>query len=745
MRRTKVLFMYSALAPSAAFLVGCSFDNSNNQDAGTPNFDGSTGGFDSSQQQPDSGPAPESGPLPDGTTGEAGPASGLIPTQVDFQTVNCGDKPASQTFTVQNTGPVAVTYSASITGGSANFAITGASSGTVAPGQTGSITLTATVPAGATAGQALTGEITVTTNVPGFETVKVPLKVMPSGGSLVVGPTTVGFGQAQIGTKSQPLTYSITNVGNAAVSVAVGAATDTEFTLSYKGAPAAVTLLPGQSLANAQAVFAPTSAGDKTATAPINVTGTLCASGANTIPLTGTGTTAQVTVGPSPLDYGNVACGLAGKAQKVTITNNYTFAVTYTASLGKSPSPFTIDAPSGSVPANGTVVLTITPSPITKPATVGANDYGDTMTVTTNAPGVSPATVTLKQTATGAILAVNMPTTGFGQVPINTTATLPFTVVNSGNVDAPVVVSGPSGLFGASPSAATAPANGGSVPGTVSYKPVDTSTASTTLTVTTTAALCADITPVSVTGQGEAPDATFPGGPYTVEATCAGTKTPLQAFTIVNNGSTPLQLSNVGSKLGHVQVLSYPIAPIPPGGNGQITFQAKDPVIGTDLANTYSDGVSFTTNEVGNPTHTVPVTVIIHGANLAFTTADPFSLQCYQDTYGVRNTGDMDATVLVSKSTPYPYGGSGGGAIEFDGVFTSPGQLVAHAGGVVSENIFYNGGTCSESDTLTFANAPGSHVCKGLPTFKVNAKLTQFCSSSFCFCQQSGANCSNLQ
>src|SRR5258708_2498847 len=110
----------------------------------------------------DAGPGdatlPEAGPsdaAPDGS--EAGP-SGLFSTApVDFGLADCGGKPspAARSYGFQNDGPVAITWSASVAG--PVFALQGATSGSVSPGASGSITVGVIgVPATSTAGTAIT-------------------------------------------------------------------------------------------------------------------------------------------------------------------------------------------------------------------------------------------------------------------------------------------------------------------------------------------------------------------------------------------------------------------------------------------------------------------------------------------------------------------------------------------------------------------------------------------------------------
>jgi hypothetical protein len=740
-RRTSVLFL-SALAPASAWVVGCFGGNSNNQDAGSVTFDGAapdvTQPHEEAGPSPEVGPARDAGPLPEAAVeaeaeAEAGPPSGMIPTSVDFQQVGCGAPAASQTFTVKNTGPVPVMYSATIAN-STVFAISGSSSGTVAPGASASLMLTATVPATATAGQAIAGSLAVTTNVPGFTSVTVPLSVTPLGGSLSVTPAPAAFVPTQISTPAQAIALHVANTGNAPIDVALGAPTDAEFTVTYTGSPSAVTLQPGASLPGASAGFTPTSPGDKSATSAVTVTGTMCGS-TSPLALSGTGTAANVTVGPSVLDFGTVVCGApAPTAQAVTLRNGGTTPVTYTAALGKgASSPFQQDTPTGTVAANGQAVINISPNPIVLPASVAANAYGDTLTVTTNASGGAPATVMLLQSASGALLRISMPTSTLGLVPIGTPATLPFTLVNTGNVDAPVTVSTTGSSWSATLAGSTATANGGSVPGTVVFDTANIMASLTTLSAATTAPLCAPIGTVTVAAQGEAAIANVTGAPFAVENTCGLNNGTTATLTINNTGSTSLIVSNVSTTSSRLLLLAKPNGPIDPGQSGDIVVGVRDPVIGTDAAGTYNVGVTFTTNEVGNPTTTIPGTVTIHGANLALSTdtldmngespSDCFLFAQYE----IANTGDLAGTVAGTGN--YPFGFAG---ITFSGAFSGA-TTIPPARSVLDE-VQAPGSTCSETDQVTFS-APTSAtnpVCVAPDVLTVNVDVPLSAGSCSC-------------
>jgi hypothetical protein len=582
---------------------------------------------------------------------------------VDFGLVDCGTAPAStKTYTFQNVGAAPLTYSASL-GAASVFTIQGSASGTLQTGDTATITIAAAmVPASSTAGTALTDVLTITTNVPGFASVTVPVQVTPHGGSLTVSPSVVGFGQVQLSTMATPMPVTITNVGNAPVGLTLGAPSNPDFSVTYTGGPAAVTLPAAGTVPGAQAQFAPTSAAMESATVALKTTGVMCASAVTSISLTGEGTTEPVTVAPSPIDFGNVSCGAAAMPRTVTITNGYSFAISYTAALA-SGAGFTIDVPSGFIPAQGKTAITITPKAIAVPGTVARNAYGDTLTVTTTAPSAAPVNVPLLESATGAVLAISMAKTAFGPVNANSSASLPFSVVNTGNENAALTLSvGGAGFTAAFTGSATAAAAGGSAPGNVTFSPPSASTtlASGTISVKSSGDVCVPAAPVTVTAQPEVAVAVFSTATVQLASTCpnggTGANTTGNAsLSITNNGDAPLAITGVTSSTPYVTAQG-PSAGIAAGTSGSISMQTNVPA--NTPSGTYTGTLSFTTNELGSPPHTVPLSVAVHGANLVFVDVNGNALPnatinfssggCGSGAifqYGVSNTGDTAVTV----------------------------------------------------------------------------------------------------
>jgi hypothetical protein len=473
--------------------------------------------------------------------------------------------------------------------------------------------------------------------------------------------------------------------------------------------------------------------------------------------MSGTGTTAPVTVSPNA-DFGPVACGSTGTALPVTVSNGYSFAVHYTAALGQgSASPFTLDATGmGSVAANGRATIQVTPKAVPVPSTPGA--IQDTLTVTTDAPGDSPVTVTLTETASGAILTVDMPNTAFGTVAANSPGSLPFTVTNSGNVDAPLTLSPDGSGFGATfTGTATAAAGSGKAAGNATFNPTAVGPANGSLTVTTSAVLCAAPPPaISLTATGTAPRASSPStsvsftGDYQIS--CGSTNpTPIQTVTIANNGDAPLTLASAVAQIGYFNVVQYTTTSIAPGATGTIQLQVPAPIADSNgvynvFGGTFTDALLYKTNEIGAPTHSIPVTVEIRGANLSWVDGSgnplpqPLALtQCNSSgstRYGILNTGNTTVSVRGPQDDRYPYEQN----VIFGGTFQSaqnvPGNSVP-----VMDTVGHIAQNCEVRDMFTYVVAgPVSEfvtpavVCVPLPTTLVIDSLIPMTMSGCPYC-----------
>jgi hypothetical protein len=664
--RTLAARLLTVLA-GAAVLAGC-FTSTNNHGTsdGGLNFDA---GLDAGLNFPETG-GQDATPSDSGEDGgkdggQDASSSGTFSTApVSFGLADCGGQPspATKNYTFTNTGPLAVNWSATV--GTPVFAIQGPASGTVAPGEQGSITVGVTsIPTTSTAGTPLTDTLTLTTNVPGYTTVLVPLTVTPQGGTLTVS-SAPGFGSVTVATTdTQPVTLQ--NVGNAPVQITLGAPTDPQFAVTYTGAPAAATIAAGASLAGGSATFTPTAAGAASATAAIQVTGAVCGNSATSIALSGTGTAAPLSVGPSPLNFSTVTCGQTAAAQAITLKNASANPIAYTTALGKgTSSPYTLSAPTGTVPANGQTVVNVTPAQVPLAANLTAGFYNDTLTVTGQ--GQPAVVIPLQESAGGAILTLNMANSNFGNVS-NTTASLPFSVTNTGNESATVTVSVTGTNFSDSFPVNTVAANG-TENGTALFTALTNAGVVGTLSVSAPN-LC-DPAPLVITlkAVGQVPVASFSSAPLAVSATCT-LGTTSTALTITNTGNAPMSLGSLGSTNGHFTIGAV-TNPIPAGGNGTINITGVLPASPTG-GSVLADTLTFGTNEPGTPVYSVPVNDSIIGANVVMTPSSFNFTTCNNVAYSVVVTGIIpngNTVTVVGNGANYVVGDSAVG-FGFNGAF----------------------------------------------------------------------------
>ncbi len=166
-----------------------------------------------------------------GTTATAPPHAVLGASELDFGLVDCGSTESTELLTIGNSGGSPLTWEASL-GKTDAFSLDGAATGTLAPGETASLPVKAKVPGGSPAAEALDTTLWVTTNDPANPTSSLPLHLLSRGAMLTVKPASADFGQIPLGLKAPDIPASVTNSGNVAVTLALGAPQDSQFTVT---------------------------------------------------------------------------------------------------------------------------------------------------------------------------------------------------------------------------------------------------------------------------------------------------------------------------------------------------------------------------------------------------------------------------------------------------------------------------------------------------------------------------------
>jgi hypothetical protein len=218
-----------------------------------------------------------------------------------------------------------------------------------------------------------------------------------------VSPTTLTFASQTAGTASPSQTVTLSNTGNAALSITGISITGSDPSDFAETNSCGSSVAAGTSC-NISVTFTPAATGTLSATLTFtdNATGSpqsvgLTGTGANSGGGTGGGSTPAVTLSSTSLSFGNQPVDTTSSAQTVTLTNTGSAALSITSLTitGTNASDFTevADTCGSSVAAGGTctVEVTFTPS--------AASSYTATLSITDNATG-SPQPVALSGTGT---------------------------------------------------------------------------------------------------------------------------------------------------------------------------------------------------------------------------------------------------------------------------------------------------------------------------------------------------------
>ena len=217
--------------------------------------------------------------------------------------------------------------------------------------------------------------------------------VNSAAGILTPNPTSFSFGRITVGQTSPVLITTLTNTGNASLTITNDSISAGDFNWGGKGTCNYSTLAPGSSCTYS-AKFTPTATGTRTATITIYST---ASNSTVTLPLSGIGTTATAgTLGVSPatLALGSVVVGTSGTASGTLTAGGSSVTVS---AVGSNNSAFTVGGLSlpVTIPAGNSAAFTVTFSPQTTGAVTAA------FTFTSNAQS-STTVATLTGTGTAA-------------------------------------------------------------------------------------------------------------------------------------------------------------------------------------------------------------------------------------------------------------------------------------------------------------------------------------------------------
>jgi Abnormal spindle-like microcephaly-assoc'd, ASPM-SPD-2-Hydin/Protein of unknown function (DUF1573) len=215
-------------------------------------------------------------------------------------------------------------------------------------------------------------------------------------GKLTASPTSIAFGSITVGQTSPVLTTTLTNTGNAPLTITNDSISAGDFNWGGKGTCTYGTLAPGASCTDS-AKFTPTATGTRTATMTIYST---ASNPTVTLPLSGIGTTATVptlAVSPAALALGSVIVGTSGTASGTLTAAGSSVTVS---AVGSNNSAFSVGGLSlpVTIPAGNSAGFTVTFTPQTTGAVTAA------LTFTSNA---QSSTTVETLTGTGAAAPVH--------------------------------------------------------------------------------------------------------------------------------------------------------------------------------------------------------------------------------------------------------------------------------------------------------------------------------------------------
>jgi hypothetical protein len=548
----------------------------------------------------------------DANDAAAGPTASFSTSTLNLGAGNCAGTAVSAAYTITNTGGSTLNITnAAVTGNV--FSVTPATLA-IPAGQSNHLTVSATVPQNSTANVALTTQLTFTTNDTAHASGSVTASVLPTGvtlawatGSPTNSPTSAAFGLQPEGADATPIGLTLTNTGNASVTVGFGSvALPFTLTPSTSGvlAPAGnVTLTAGFHPVDTQSHSISSAFSLPNGTA-------VCGTSVGSLTLSGQGGSGSVTGWPSSFDFGPTACNTAPAQTSFLLTNTGTLPVHITNVTASGSTTFTTDATTGSVipPNGGTLTVNVNgPAIPAAPSSIDAV-FGGTLSFTTDAFDDTTAhVVTFTEEPLGAILAFdtlgNVNFGNFGAQPATTSTFVQYKVVNTGN-QASTIELGINGdihnAFAASTPNFTV-SSGNPQSETLAFTPPTHGTFTGTLGLSPTGTLCAPLpAPLVLSGSGTAGTIAVSTQSLAFSANCGSTATP-QTFTVTNSGDAPITWNaSLAQGINSVYTISVN------GINGAVTTNAFT-VGNTSLGAGDLDTITVTPNVIPpNPPNTNP-------------------------------------------------------------------------------------------------------------------------------------------
>jgi hypothetical protein len=336
-----------------------------------------------------------------------------------------------------------------------------------------------------------------------------------SGPQVTLSPTSLTFGSQTVGTVSVPQVVTLTNTGDAALTITLIDSTPgaTFHTFTTCGA----TVVPDDSCTIA-VQFLPQTAGSTTGKVSVadNAAGS-----PQKVTLTGTGTIAGAATTPVSLNFGTIALGSTGASQTVTLTNQGLVVLTIN-SISSNSSDFPIvNSCASQLSPGSSCSVSVSFTPSSSGTRIG------TLTVS-DSDASSPQLVQLSGAATSGTASISPPSLAFGSEQVGTTtAAQTLTLTNSGSTAMGMVSVNASGDYAQTNTCKAAVAPGASCTISVTFTPSAAGTRAGFVTLSDTDAT--NLQTINLTGTGTIRASTVTVSPVTASVTFTQTQ-QFQAF-----------------------------------------------------------------------------------------------------------------------------------------------------------------------------------------------------------------------
>jgi hypothetical protein len=475
------------------------------------------------------------GSLPDnGALEYAGSSTSTVtlsPSSLTFAGQAVGTTSTAQTLTLKNGTSSSLTISSvAITGtNSGDFALTNGCGASLAAAASCTINVTFKPTASGTRSATLT----VTDSGTGSPRTA-SLTGTGTAPAASLSPTSVGFGNQSVSTTSAAQAVTLTNSGNAPLTIRSIAITGTNSGDFAQTNGCGASLAVGASC-TISVTFTPAASGSRTTTLSVtdNATGS-----PHTAALSGTGVASSVRLSPTSLTFASQTVGTTSTAQVATLTNTGTTSLTIT-SVGISGDFAQTNNCGSSVAASGSCTISVTFKP-----TVAGTRTG-TVTITDSAP-TSPQTISLTGTATASTVILLPTSLTFASQAAGTTSPAQTLTLTNGTgaaltISGVVITGTNSGDFAQTNGCGASLAAAASCTINVTFKPTAAGSRSATLAVTDNAT--GSPRTASLTGTGTAPAVTLSPASLTFASQTVGTTSTPQSVTLTNTGNATLTFS----------------------------------------------------------------------------------------------------------------------------------------------------------------------------------------------------------